>query len=383
LTAEQACAPEYWVRQAREAVRFADNVTALRELGVVRFLELGGQALVAMLDEPVTAAALRRDRREVESFWSAVAELYVSGATVDWTRAFPGARRVDLPTYAFEHQRFWPEPAVATGDPAGLGLAAAGHPLLGAVTRLAGGEGLVLTGRISLRTHPWLADHAVGGQVLLPGAAFVELALRAGDEAGCGHVEELTLESPLVLDEREAVLLQVLVEAPDEDGRRALTIHSRNAIADPDSWTRHVSAVVRAATGTPEGGQTAWPSAGAEPVPLDGFYSGLAEGGYGYGPAFQGLRALWRRDGEVCAEVSLPDGLAVTGFGVHPALLDAVLHAVAAEADELLVPFAWSGVELFASEAVAVRARLTFSGTETVRVEVTDVTGRPVLSVAS
>ncbi|KJS52087.1 hypothetical protein VM98_33560, partial [Streptomyces rubellomurinus subsp. indigoferus] len=122
---------------------------------------------------------------------------------------------------------------------------------------------------------------------------------------------------------------------------------------------------------------------GAEPVPLDGFYSGLAEGGYGYGPAFQGLRALWRCDGEVFAEVSLPDGLAVTGFGVHPALLDAVLHAVAAEADELLVPFAWSGVELFASEAVAVRARLTFSGTETVRVEVTDVTGRPVLSVAS
>ncbi|KJS52225.1 hypothetical protein VM98_32795, partial [Streptomyces rubellomurinus subsp. indigoferus] len=278
-----------WVRQAREAVRFADNVTALRELGVVRFLELGGQALVAMLDEPVVVAALRRDRPEVESFWSAMAELYVSGATVDWTRAFPGARRVDLPTYAFEHQRFWPEPAVATGDPAGLGLAAAGHPLLGAVTRLAGGEGLVLTGRIALRTHPWLADHAVGGQVLLPGTAFVELAIRAGDEVDCGHVEELTLESPLALDEREAVLLQVQVEAPDEDGRRALTIHSRNTTADPDSWTRHVSAVVTAATGTPEGGQTAWPPAGAEPVPLDGFYSGLAEGGYGYGPAFQGL----------------------------------------------------------------------------------------------
>ncbi|MFE9429337.1 type I polyketide synthase, partial [Kitasatospora sp. NPDC006697] len=385
LTSEEACSPQYWVCQARQAVRFADDVAALRGLGVVRFLELGGQALVAMLDEPVVVAALRRGRGEAESFWSAVGELYVSGASVDWKQAFPGARRVELPTYAFEHERYWPEPNLTTGDPAGLGLGVSGHPLLAASVAVAGADQLVLTGRLSLRTHRWLADHLVDGQVVLPGAALVEMALRAGDEAGCARLEELMLESPLLLAEREAVLLQVRVEAADQDGRRALAVHSRNETGNADSWTRHAVSVLTA--GGAEAGfeLQAWPPAGAEPVELDGFYDGLAERGYGYGPGFQGLRAAWRREGEVFAEVALPEGLSAAGFGLHPALLDAVLHALAAGglvgSEGLLVPFAWSGVELFASDAVVVRARLVRAGTETVRIELADAAGRPVLVV--
>src|SRR6185369_12512724 len=108
---------------------------------------------------------------------------------------------------------------------------------------LAEQDGVVLTGRLSLSTHPWLADHAVQGNVLVPGTAFVDLALRAGDEVGTDVLEELLFEAPLILPERGAVALQVTVAAPDEAGRRAVTIHTRPLDADGPAgeWIRHAS----------------------------------------------------------------------------------------------------------------------------------------------
>src|ERR1700743_2260195 len=101
-----------------------------------------------------------------------------------------------------------------------------------------------------------------------------------------------------------------------------------------------------------------WPPVGATPVDIDGLYDRLAAHGYGYGPAFQGLTAMWRRGDDIFADVSLPDdaGVSPAGFGVHPAVLDAALHAVivAGEADQdskngVRVPFSWQGVSLHAA----------------------------------
>ncbi|MFE6042651.1 type I polyketide synthase, partial [Streptomyces sp. NPDC056452] len=314
--------------------------------------------------------------------------------TPDW-KAVHGTHHtpqvLDLPTYPFQRKRYWQPNVPAATDMASVGLGEVDHPLLGAAVTRPDSEELLFTGRLSLRTHPWLGDHRVLDRVLLPGTAFVELGLRAGGEALAGHLEELTLEAPLVLPESGAAPLHLAVGVPDETGRRSLTVHSRLEGAESEhAWTRHASGVLASEDGLPAGtGLTAWPPPGAEQVDLTGRYDALAEQGFGYGPAFQGLRAVWRRGNEVFAELSLPESPVgdAQAFGLHPALLDSALHAielgVLPGTGEPRLPFSWSGVRLYAHGASAARVRLAPAGTDAVTIEVWDTSGAPVASVES
>ncbi|MEV4054641.1 type I polyketide synthase [Amycolatopsis sp. NPDC049688] len=388
LAGPELSTPDYWVRQVRASVRFADAVATLAGLGVRTFLEAGPDAVLSAMaadclgDDVVAVPLLRRDRPEERTFAAAVAGLWVRGVPVDLAAAFPGARRVPLPTYAFQHRRYWPEVSAHAGDVGAAGLTDAAHPLLAATLPLAGGDGIVLTGRLSLSAQPWLADHAVLGTVLLPGTAFVELAIRAGDQAGCPVVEELTLSAPLVLREQDAVAIQVSVGGPDDDGRRELTIHSRPE--GRDEWTAHAAGVLAPAAAAQPATLAEWPPAGAEPVDVTGFYDTLAASGFGYGPAFRGLRAAWRLGEDVYAEVALPEQQA-GAFGLHPALLDAALHALGLRDGDTgpRLPFAWTGVTLHATGATALRVRLRPGTGDAVAVDVADTTGAPVASVGA
>ncbi|MFD3844215.1 polyketide synthase dehydratase domain-containing protein, partial [Streptomyces sp. NPDC058642] len=395
VAGEEIRTPEYWVRHVREAVRFADGIAALAESGVTKFLELGPDAtLTAMAAESVEglfAPATRRGHGEVETFTQGVSRLWASGVDVDWAALFAdrNPHRVDLPTYPFQRERYWLTDDATTGDPVGLGLGEAGHPLLGAAVPLAGGGGVLLTGRLSPRTHPWLADHAVAGTVLLPGTAFVELAVRAGDEVGCGSVRELTLQAPLVLPEQGGVQIQVVVDAAEEDGRRPLTVYSRPESTEASgAWTLHAEGVLAEAPVVASADLSVWPPAGAEPVDVSGFYAEAQAAGYAYGPVFQGLSAVWRLGDEVFAEVELAEEAhgRAAAFGVHPALLDSALHAVLATSEPsegLRLPFLWEGVSLLASGATAARARIAPLGGDTVSVELADATGAPIAVVES
>ncbi|GAB3832913.1 hypothetical protein GCM10027610_025910 [Dactylosporangium cerinum] len=408
LAGDEVCTAEYWVRHVRAAVRFGDGVRCLHEQGVRVFVELGpGAALTAMVQDnlPETAAGqrsvcvagLRREGAEVESLLLAVAQAFTAGVGVRWPAVFAGvpATRVDLPTYAFQRERFWLQPAMSSvGDVTAAGLGAAGHPLLGAVTALAEGEGVLWTGRLSVRTHPWLADHVVAGAVLFPGTGFVELAVCAGQEAGCGALEELTLQAPLVLPPDGAVQVQVWVGGPQEEsGRRPVNIYSRPDTGenDGDGWVRHATGVVSPVVSAPAFDLTVWPPHGAVAVDVDGLYERLAEIGFGYGPTFQGLQAVWRRDAEVFAEIALPEPAAQDAglFGMHPALLDAALHPALLDAglphgdDGLRLPFAWSGVSVFAAGAAVLRVRLTPVGDDGLSLDVADGAGVPVAVVES
>ncbi|WP_436841878.1 type I polyketide synthase [Streptomyces syringium] len=401
--AEELCSVDYWVRHVREAVRFADGTRTLLKQGVTTFVELGPDAVLSALaqetlaDEAVTVVpAMRRNRSEELTVVTALAELHAGGVTVDWEVFFRGtdARRVDLPTYAFQRERFWPTVSARGGDAAGLGLVPAEHPLLGAVMSVAGSDELVLTGTLSVVTHPWLADHRVMGRITLPGTAFVELAVRAGDQAGCDRVAELTLDAPLVLAERGAVSVQVRVGGADESGRRAVTVHSRPTDTVDGDWTSHAHGVLVAGEPT-DGSEGAdglddgvWPPTGAHPVDLTDLYPRLDRAGLAYGPVFQGLRAAWRRDGEWFAEVTLPHEAASTGaFAMHPALLDGVVRAAgllaAGDTDGGVVAGAWGGLTLHASGASALRVRLTATDGDSLSFTAVDTSGAPVVSAKS
>ncbi|MFC5175021.1 polyketide synthase, partial [Streptomyces mutomycini] len=255
MSDEEMCSADYWVRHVREAVRFLDGMRALRDQGVTTYLELGPDGVLSAMgqdcvEDSVFVPALRKDRDEALTLVTALAELHVHGRSVDWVAYFAGvgARRVDLPTYAFQREHFWLE-SVAAGvvDGVGLGARAVDHPLLSAEVSLAEGDGLVLTGRLSLQSHGWLVDHVVLGSVLLPGTAFVELVLYAGERVGCGFVEELTLQAPLVMPGRGGVSVQLSVGGPSVEGRRVVSVHSRSADDADGEWVRHATGVLSAA----------------------------------------------------------------------------------------------------------------------------------------
>ncbi|MEU6075142.1 type I polyketide synthase [Micromonospora sp. NPDC047074] len=397
---ELLCRPDYWVRHVREAVRFADAVDTLVEAGVGAFVELGPSGVLTAMAEdclagrsadapaPVLASLLRKDRPEPRALLTAMAGLHADGVTVDWASQLGGGRRVDLPTYAFQDERYWLESTGRFVDVSRAGLGTAGHPLLGAAVAVAGEDMVLLTGRLAASSHGWLADHVVSGAVVVPGTALIELVVRAGDEVGTARVRELTLGVPLTLPADGGVRVQVQVGAADDAGARSVTVHSQPE-DDPDAgWTRNAEGLLEPAR-PEEPGVDAWPPVAATEVDLADWYPAMAERGLTYGPVFQGLRRLWTAGAEVFAEVALPEDVAgaAVAFGVHPALLDAALHPAGllpagAGGTGPTVPFAFEGVQVHAAGAAVLRVRLTRDGSA-VRLVAVDEANRPVVSVDS
>jgi acyl transferase domain-containing protein/D-arabinose 1-dehydrogenase-like Zn-dependent alcohol dehydrogenase/acyl carrier protein len=417
---EELQSADYWVEHVRRAVRFHDGVSFLQGAGVTRFLELGPNGVLSAmaqecLDEHLAARALfvsslRARRPEVKEILGFVAQAHIHGAEVDWEALLDerAAAEVELPTYAFQRQRYWLAGAPGATDASSLGLGSGEHPLLGAALRLAGEEeGWLFTGRVSLRSHPWLADYAVMGQVLMPGTGFVELALAAGEKVGTEVVEELILERPLLFGKEGATQIQLAVSEPDEAGKRSVSIYSRaqsptDDELDPEGeWVRHVSGVLagdlppRAGADGEDSGALpagladgAWPPAGAEELDSEFLYDRLAEAGYNYGSTFQGLRTAWRVGEDLYAEVALETEHATEAarFGVHPALLDATLHAAFlgalddGEASAVEVPSAFSGVRLHGRGAAVLRVRLGRDG-KALSLMALDQAGMPALSI--
>ncbi|OLR93558.1 type I polyketide synthase [Actinokineospora bangkokensis] len=372
ITGGDVTDPEHWVRHVRDAVRFADTVRTLHDRGVRTTVEIGpGSVLTALArqnaDDLTAVAPLRADRPET----GALARLHTAGVRVDAPAYFArsGARRVDLPTYAFQYERFWLEAPAGTGDVSAAGLGSADHPLLGAATALADADGFLLTGRLSTATHPWLADHTVGGTAVLPTAAFAELAIRAGDHVGCATLAELSVQTPLALPDGGAAVVQVALGAPDAEGRRPLSVHSRLADAAQDApWTRHATGVLAPAVRSGGPGLVEWPPAGAVAVDPTATAARATAAGVALGPVFDGLRAAWRRGDDLFAEVALDTEAAAdaAAYGLHPALLDAALRVAqyAADVEPGAHRFAagWAEVTLHASGATHLRVALPAAG---------------------
>ncbi|WP_309231647.1 type I polyketide synthase [Nocardia sp. SYP-A9097] len=394
----------YWYENLRRTVGFEPAVRDLSAQGYTVFLEVSPHPVLTVpIEETLDAAGhdgavlgtLRRDEGDLRRLLLSLGEAWSCGLPVNWPALFPDARHTDLPTYPFRHRHYWALPAAGTAgaDVAAAGLDAAGHPLLGAAAEVADTGEILCSGRVSVHSHPWLADHAIADVVLLPGAAFVELALRAAAEAGCAVLAELTLEAPLVLPGTGAVRIQIRVGAPAEDGARTLTIHSRPEDGPDPRWLRHATGTVTEHAVPPVAEPESWPPPDATPVPIDDLYDRFGESGYRYGPAFRAVRAAWRRGNEVFTEIRLPENadLDAASYGIHPALLDAALHGIRLgpvggadpEPGTARVPFSWNQVSLHAAGATQLRIQLSFDPDGDVTIHASDFHGQPVASVAA
>ncbi|MET9500024.1 type I polyketide synthase, partial [Streptomyces sp. NPDC006552] len=403
LTGEVAAGGEldggYWCRNLREPVRFDRALSRLLADGHSVFVEMSAHPVLAM---PLTDASaehggivvgsLARERGDWTQLLRNLSLLHVQGHELDWNKVLPTGTGtgtvVSLPTYAFQREPYWMDTPTPSGDVRSVGLDASGHPWMGAVTATADDDGYLFTGRLSLSEQPWLKDHTAFGTVLVPGTGLLELALTAAHHVGAERVAELTLLEPLVLSEDGAVRLQVVVGAPDAEGRRPITLYSHPEGHDQAEWRRHaVGELAEASVSSDFSSELAqWPVPGAERVELEGFYEDFAARGLVYGPAFQGLTELWRKGDTAYGVVRLAEGLKPDGFGVHPALLDAALHALVAVRQEegaerpVFLPFEWTGVELYAGGGTELRVRIDLDGSGTqARVEVADPAGRPVV----
>ncbi|SCL73313.1 type I polyketide synthase [Micromonospora peucetia] len=394
LSPDEVRSPAYWLRNVRDTVRFDAAVATLRELGVGAYVEVGPGGVLSALtqeivgsEQAVCAPVLRADSDEAATALAAAGTVWTRGVPVNWTALFAGPPvPVDLPTYAFQRQRHWLLPLPQAADVTAAGLTPTGHPLLGAVFRSADGDEVTLTGRLSVESQPWLAEHAVRDVLLFPGTGFVEMALRAGAEVGADRLAELTLEAPLVLPETGGVDVQVAAERTGGEAWQ-LTVHARRSGTD-DLWVRHATGLLTPEPG--EGGTALadWPPSGATALDVSELTGRAAQAGFTYGPAFQGLRAAWRVGADVYAEVALPEPAAdeAGGYGLHPALLDAAVQAVGlgiVDPGQARMPFSWSAVTLSAHGADTLRVRLTPTAPDTVTMLVADAAGEPVARVGS
>jgi acyl transferase domain-containing protein/acyl carrier protein len=424
LTVEQMRDSRYWAAHARHAVRFADGARWLVSQGVESFLELGPDGVLSAMarecltpdqadgDRVLAVPLLRGGKSEAGTLIGALARMWANGVDVDWGALYEdtGATQVQLPTYAFQRRRYWMDTPKATGRHLDAGMCSLAHPVLNTAVVPADGRRPLFTGRLSLATQPWIGDHMVAGVALVPGTAFVELALHAGSQLGCEVVQELVMETPLVLDEQQVVDVQIVIDEPLESGERPLGIYScpRGArdgeLAEERPWTRHASGVLAPAVDTGASGASgesgalagpAWPPLDADPVEVETVYGRLGEVGIEYGEAFMGVQAVWRRGEETFADVCLPERQRVEAqpFDIHPALLDAALQAMASLAiperngqpalDGLMVPFAWRGVRLHAAGVSELRVRSSMTAANGMRLIAGDRTGAPVVSIES
>ncbi|MFG1285487.1 type I polyketide synthase [Xanthobacter versatilis] len=330
----------YWSRNLREPFRVADAVARLSRERAHLFLEISPhpvlvgalrQILQHVGADGVALGSLTREGDGALDLATALGGLWANGLAVEWGRVLPAGRCVSLPAYPWQRVHFWVDQIAATTGGSAGARKAGSHPLLGAPFAAAQGGAHFWDGEIDSSSLPWLRDHALSGVPVLPGAAYLEMALAAVREALPGQalvLEDARFEKMLLLPEGEARRLQVTLTRTGGDGAEVAVLS--RPVQGEDDWTLHARIGVRRSGPEAPAGPVPVVDEAAEPVDLAGFYRQFAAGGLDYGPAFRGVRTLRAGATDAWAEVALPEGLSDTAFGLHPALLDGAFQVVAA-----------------------------------------------------
>jgi len=351
---EQPVDARYWRRHLREPVRFQAGLVAAEAAGEGVFLEVGAEPQLMALAEVngipgdrLVASISKSGAGDWGKLLAAAGRLYTLGVDLDWkVLAFEGGvrtlRKVPLPGYPFERQRFWfTDVRRGAGQRSGIADAYrgdSGHPLLGSRLRTRS-EAAIFHAQLTSGFPAHLGDHQMLGRRILPGSAYLEMALAAGRVVtGGGDWAAMDVEflEPCVFTESR-LLETVLHDA--EDGRRRFEIASSRLQSDGaggDDWTLHATGFLES-SGLAEDESTgedlkALQSRAEIAWERETFYGRMAAAGVEFGPAFQSLRRAWGGTQESLVELELLP--AVLGeseqYGLHPVALDAVMQAIAA-----------------------------------------------------
>lgn len=394
--ASQLRTTRHWTRHVRQPVRFSDAVSELQKEGVSAFIEIGPSALLSTHVQGTIATS-----SQVNKLLDALGHLWVRGVPVDWRSVFEdtGANRVDLPVYSFQRRRYWldpPKPASVEHEDTGD----LGHGILLHATSIPGTSKIIFSGNFSKALQPWLRDHVVGGQIIVPAAAFTEIALQASRECAETNdymiLDEFTFVAPLALDRKEetGMQIQVLLGEPDEYGTRSVDVYSRpSSVPTQQEWTRHATGTLKIASLSKAAGEESIKKVSiicedlrddyGERVDVSRAYGALSDAGITYGPSFRCVRAIWRPNigvqdnKELRAHIELPR-IQDQMYALHPALLDAAIHAPLLAAPDTAVvgirlPFLFRGVRIFATGSIgSVMARICELGENRFSVTLTD-----------
>lgn len=361
LAAADIATPDYWVRHVRQPVQFTASIATLKQVGVTCFVELGPKPTLLglakeCLDSGVYLPSLRQERPDREQLLASLAALYGQGFPIRWQQLYHGQRRrkVPLPTYPFQRERYWVDERSAPAAPVPHKTAPPrpGHPLLGERQLSAHRpRERVFVAHLRAAAPEYLADHRVLGQVIVPASVYIEMALAAGRSCFASKpqrdpqratqltIEQLTIPQALVLPAGEQLVVQLVLSPAEEDPLSfrfqifSLVAPGDDAAADP-VWTLHASGHLTErpppAALKPSDELPAACSFDAPRRPLMEHYQKLRTRGLEYGPAFQVVHEIVSGAQGVWGQVCLPEALAAQDYVLHPVLLDGCFQLVAA-----------------------------------------------------
>ncbi len=363
LAGADMCDPEYWVRHVREPVRFFDGMRQLQSSGVDVYLELGPKPILTGMGLQCLEDAARyqwlhslggavADR---ETLLHSVAVLYAEGVEIDW-KAFYGTRRRNkcvLPTYPFEKNNYWiTQPATAQQRRHLVHQDSVTHPLLGRQLASALDQPQFET-FFDFDNPVCFADHRVFGHAVVPAAAYLEMALAAGQhlhQHSAWRIKNAEFVAALPLTEGESRPIQSIFTPNDNAGNHELRIYSQSSGDAPGDWRMHsrleLAPLQEPVARTVDLADVQLRCNGE--LGVEYFYTHLSGRDYDYGPGFRAIKRIWRGSNEVFARIELPAAIAQdTDYALHPVLLDGCLQAALSLTESFtLVPVAIASAEL-------------------------------------
>ena len=354
---QEIATPDYWVNHLRSTVQFSQGFQFLIDSGYRCFLEVGSKPvllgmarLISPNQEILWLPSIVPGQDEQAQMYRSLATLFVNGYSVEWTQVFKQGKRISLPTYPFQRERYW----ISNSEFSITDIKTNLHPFIRDFKKLATGE-IVFEGEISSDQPNYLQEHKVFEKVLFPATGFIEAILAASQKILPDNLiilQNVSIHQGLLLSETPIILQMIFKPQKLSKQSYSFEIFSHNPTVD--QWILHVTGEVESNNlkGVAESEFKKDATEEGEAVSISRFYELYQQMGISYGKGFQGIQELFSLKNGSQAKISIDRSLADQRYCFHPVLLDACLQSIGAafseiHGQELHLPYGFSSLELF------------------------------------